>query len=231
MFSEYKFKTELHAHTSPVSRCSQIPADEMADIYSGLGYTGLCITNHFDPAALEWNKNEFIEYYINDFMTVKARGEQLGLSVIMGVELRFTENMNDYLIFGVDENDLEEIYNSLEYGIVKFYKGFSNERRVILQAHPFRDNMELAPVASIDGIETFNVHPGQNSRVAFAAKYAREHNMLVSCGTDFHHPGHEGLAGILTKAQAKNSFELAAILKSRDYLLSVGSNTILPYER
>lgn len=231
MFSEYKYKTELHAHTSPVSRCSQIPAEDMAEIYSKLGYTGLCITNHFDPTALDRNKNDFIEYYINDYNTVRTSGEKLGLSVIMGVELRFTENMNDYLIFGVDENDLDEIYSYLERGIVEFYKNFSNEKRVILQAHPFRDNMERAPVDSIDGIETFNVHPGHNSRVAVAAKYAREHDMLVTCGTDFHHPGHEGLAGILTKNQPKDSFELAAALKSRDYLMSVGSNIIIPYER
>lgn len=229
MFTEYKFKTETHAHTSPVSRCSQIPAADMANIYSSLGYTGMCITNHFDPSALDWSKNDFIEYYLNDFKTVQACGCKLGLTVILGVELRFTENINDYLIFGIDENDLEEIYDCIDYGIVKFYKSFSNKKRIVLQAHPFRDGVTLAPTASLDGIETFNMHPGQNSRVALAAKYAREHDMLVSCGTDFHHPGHEGLAGILTKFQPKDSFELADILKSRDYLLTVGSNTILPY--
>ena len=33
----------------------------------------------------------------------KARGDELGLDVILGAELRFPENDNDYLVYGIDE--------------------------------------------------------------------------------------------------------------------------------
>lgn len=229
MLSQYKFKTELHAHTSPVSRCSQIPAADMAGIYHSLGYHSLAITNHFDPSALEMNKNEFVEYYVNDYNIVKAEGERLGLNVILGAEVRFCENNNDYLVYGIAPEDLFSIYDYIAHGIEAFYKGFKNDRNVILQAHPFRDGMSLAPVGSVDGIEAFNMHPGHNSRVAVAAKYARGLDMLIVGGTDYHHPGHEGLTAMRSKAIIKDSFELAAVIKSRAYLLDIGGCIVLPY--
>ena len=230
MLEHYRFKTEMHAHTSPASSCSEIPADKMAEIYKNLGYDSLCITNHFTPAkALALGKNAFIDGFMKDFNTVFENGKKLGLNVIFGVELRFCENENDYLVFGVGEGDLEVMFGYLERGIAEFYRDFSREDNLILQAHPFRDGMSRAPIGSIDGVEAFNVHPGHNSRVSVTAKYAAEHDYLVSCGTDFHHPGHEGQIALRTTEEVKNSYDLARIIKSRDYLFSTGNCLILPY--
>lgn len=225
------FKTELHAHTSPASSCSEIPAAKMAAIYKKLGYDSLCITNHFTPdKALSMGKNAFIDAYMADFNTVKAEGDRLGISVVMGVELRFTENINDYLVYGVDEGDLDFMFGYLDRGISEFYRDFRKEDNLILQAHPFRDNMSRAPVDSVDGVEVFNMHPGHNSRVSFAAKYAAEHNYLVGCGTDFHHPGHEGQIALLSKTKITSSRDIAHIIKSRDYFFGTGDFVISPYQ-
>lgn len=230
MLEKYRFKTEMHAHTSPASGCSEIPADKMAKIYSGLGYDSLCITNHLTPAkALSMGKNAFIDGYMRDFNTVFENGKELGLNVIFGVELRFCENENDYLVFGIDEGALEVMFDYLDRGIVEFYRDFSREDNLILQAHPFRDGMVRAPEGSIDGIEVFNMHPGHNSRVSVAAKYAAEHDYVISCGTDFHHPGHEGQIALCSAEQIKTSRDAARIIKSRDYIFSVGDCLILPY--
>lgn len=231
MLSNYKFKTELHAHTSPVSGCSEIPAARIAEIYKNLGYDSIAITNHFIRFDSDKSKNDFLEYYINDFKIVEKCGKELGINVILGVEIRFTENVNDYLIYGVDENDLEEMYELIPYGIENFYKVFKNDKRVIIQAHPFRDVCSRAPANSIDGIESYNCHPSHNSRIAVSAKYAEENKYLVTCGTDFHHPGHEGLTGLLSENCIRDSFELAEVLKSRRYLFDIASSIVLPYGR
>lgn len=231
MINKYKFKTELHAHTSPVSKCSQIPASDMAGIYKNLGYDSIAITNHFIRFDMDMNKNDFLEYYINDYKTVKECGKQIDLGVILGCEIRFTENLNDYLVFGIDENDLEEMYELIPHGIENFYKKFKNEKRVIIQAHPYRDCCTIAPNGSIDGVESYNVHPGHNSRIAVTSKYANENNMIVTCGTDFHHPGHEGLAAILTENRINDSFEAAEVLKSKGYLFEIGTSIVFPYGR
>ena len=82
--------------------------------------------------------------------------------------------------------------------------------------------------ALLDGVESFNVHPGHNSRVAVAAKYAHEHHLIETCGTDYHHPGHQGLGLTLTKTLPSDTFELAALLHSGDFLFEIGGDVVIP---
>ena len=48
--------------------------------------------------------------------------QKQGINVILGAEIRFTENVNDYLIYGIDEDELITIYDMLDLGIKEFYK-------------------------------------------------------------------------------------------------------------
>ena len=41
------YKYELHVHTSEVSRCAECSAAGQVEVYRSLGYTGICITDHF----------------------------------------------------------------------------------------------------------------------------------------------------------------------------------------
>jgi len=148
--------------------------------------------------------------------------------VILGAEIRFTENINDYLIYGITPEDLTDIYELLYHGIDNFYKVYKNDRNVIIQAHPFRDHMEKVDVKSLDGIEVFNMHPHHNSRIGFAAQYAKVNNMIATCGSDFHHVGHEGMCGILTENALMNSFDIADILKSKNYCMYISDFLIGP---
>lgn len=229
---KYTFKTELHAHTKPASGCSEIYPEELVENYARLGYSGVVISNHFYSGMRYYgDKEKCLNAYLADFDKAVQMGNELGIHVILGCEIRFAENINDYLLFGIDREFLKEAYAYLDKDLAVFAKDFRREGRVLLQAHPFRSGMALADPNSIDGIETFNVHPGHNSRIAVAARYAREHNFIVSAGTDYHHHGHEGLAGILTKTELKTSQDIAQVLRSRDYLLDVGGNIVLPYTK
>lgn len=63
-----------------------------------------------------------------------------------------------------------------------------------------------------------------------AALYAKENNKtLVTAGSDLHYPdkGHSGTSAMRTTVLPKDSFELAQIMKSGDYLLEIGNNIIL----
>ncbi|MBO5845647.1 MAG: PHP domain-containing protein [Clostridia bacterium] len=226
---EYGNKTEIHAHTSPVSRCSQISPEDMVRNYLSVGCNAVAITNHLDPNWIEGDPQELAEKYLSDYYATREWGEKLGLSVILGVEIRFTENHNDYLVYGVEPSDIERMIGYLDKGIVKFYREFKTERNLILQAHPFRKNMELAPLDSIDGIESFNCHPGHNSAIGVAARYARDNKLIVSGGTDYHHEGHHGICVMRTKQAIKDSFDLADALRSRDYLFDISGSVVYPY--
>lgn len=226
---KYQYKTELHLHTSPASSCSEIPPELAVELYAKLGYHSIVICNHFfDGMRFRDDKKQCIEAYLADYDLAVEAGKKYGMNVILGCEIRFTENMNDYLLFGIDRDFLEVAYESLDMGIEEFSKQFRGDGHLLIQAHPFRDRMiEVAP-EYLDGIETFNMHVNHNSRVAFASKYAKKHGLIPTAGTDFHHLGHEGLAALLTETEIKTSQDIVDVLRSRDYIFEIGGSILLP---
>ncbi len=216
------YKTELHTHTTPVSRCSDISPKQLVEIYKRHGYDSVVLTNHFTSALEGETVEEKVNRYLDDYYQCLEEGTKVGLNVVLGAEIKFTENKNEYLIYGINPDDLVDIYNRLTYGIDQFYREYKNAQNIIIQAHPFRDGMELVNPKSLDGVEVFNVHPHHNSRNGLAAKFANENGLIATCGNDFHHLGHECLCGILTEKPLKNSFDVAEVLKNREFIMSVG---------
>lgn len=226
----YPYKTELHAHTKPCSPCGDIPPREVVKNYASLGCHSVVITNHITPSLfLGETASRCAESYLADYYEAKEEGDRIGVSVILGAELRFTENNNDYLIYGISPEEIERLIELIPVGIREFYRQFKNERNLIIQAHPFRKGCEPAPADSVDGIEAFNLHPGHNSRVAMAAQYAAEQNLLLTGGTDYHHENHQGMCILRTPTLLQDSYELADAIRSQDLLLDVWGNLILPY--
>ena len=232
LIKEYPFRTELHAHSFPASGCSEVSPEQLVKTYVELGYNSLVLTNHFiyNYRRLENFEENGIELWYDDYEKTKAYGDEYGLNVILGVEIRFTESINDYLIYGINKQMLREIYGYLPFGVENFRKKYKMLDSVFIQAHPFRDNCNPISPELLDGIETLNLHQGHNSRIAIATEYAKENNLsIVSAGTDFHHLGikHEGAAALRSKEEVTDSFQLAKILKSEDYLLEIGGNAIV----
>ena len=228
--SAYRYRIELHAHTSPCSGCSEIPPKEMIRLMAEQHYDAVVITNHFFDGGYYMKSDDPVGTYLEDFTAAKEEGEKKGIRVLLGAEFRFTENINDYLVYGVDEAFLRETVTKFDMGIEAFYKNYHCESLLILQAHPFRDGMTPVPPEYLDGVETMNLHPGHNSRVTVAARYAKEKNFpVVTIGTDLHHWGHEGGTALRTKVLPENEGQLVEILRSRDYLFEVGGCPMLPF--
>lgn len=227
----YPYRIEMHAHTHIISPCSQISPEEMAETYSKKGYDAVVITNHFISELLQGDsKEEKLDIYISGYEQTKKAAEKFGLKVYFGAELRFTENCNDYLLYGVDKEILSVCYDYLDKGLAAFRNEIKLPHSVLVQAHPFRNGMELMNPALLDGIESFNMHPGHNSRVGIAARYLKENNLpIMTIGSDFHHKdmGHEAVSALRTKTLPNDSFELAKILRSGDYIFEIGENSIV----
>lgn len=228
--SQYKYKIELHAHTAPVSPCSELPPREFIARLKEQGYDAVVVTNHFFPGGPFMKTDDPVGTYLADFEAAKAEGEAAGVTVLLGAEFRFEENSNDYLVFGVDEAFLRETVVRLDLTFREFYEIYHAENRLICQAHPFRNGIVAMDGAHMDGIEAFNMHPGHNSRITVSARYADEQNIpILTIGTDLHHRGHEGSAALRAKVLPKNNDELVALLRSRDYLFEIGGRPLLPY--
>ena len=218
----YKFKTELHCHSLPVSLCSKVYAPELAALYKKRGADTIVLTNHFTPVHAEGiSKDEMVSNHIKAYRDLKKEAEKLGMNAIFGMELRFIQNINDYLVFGIDEDDTNTIYDYMQRSIEEFYAEFKNEKNCIIQAHPFRNNMTLVSPDVLDGIEVFNMHPEANSRIAVAARYAKENNLLITGGTDFHFPDNVGCCLTCTGERLETSFDVAKIIKEQDFVLDM----------
>lgn len=225
--SIYPFRIELHAHTNPVSGCSEIPPEELVRIYSEKGIHGIVITNHMIPSLVNKEKEEAISWYLSDYERAKKAAAKYGISVFLGAELRFSENINDYLLYGADTEILKTCYDNLDATVTDFRQQVSLPNSVFLQAHPFRDGMVLCDPDLLDGMECFNLHPNHNSRVGIATRYAYQQGLTIkTAGTDFHHPKHEALALLRTRQMPRDSFQIADILKSGDYIFELGDGSL-----
>lgn len=224
ILSKYKYTTELHAHSYPISACGDFSPAEVVGFYKEVGTTSLVLTNHLNPLWIDGSAEE----YLADYYGAKdAAGDEL--NVILGVEIRFPQNNNDYLVYGVCEDDLKHFISLIPYGIENFYKEVKNDRNIILQAHPFRKGMELAPLSSVDGIESINMHPSHHAKPSIAFKYAKENGLLVSGGSDFHHKGHHALCLMRTQKEMKSSYDVAEALKSKEAIFDCSGHIIIPY--
>ena len=111
--TQYPYRIELHAHSNPVSGCSEIPPGDLVRIYRKKGFHGLVITNHFIPSLLSMSEDKAIDWYLADYEKAVSAAEGSGIRVYVGTEIRFSENINDYLLYGVDRDILKNCYRSL----------------------------------------------------------------------------------------------------------------------
>ena len=228
ILTDYPYTAELHAHTNPASFCGDFPANEVVDFYRAAGVKTLAITNHFNSDLTIGNLKENIKIYLEDYHLAKESAKN-DINVVLGIEIRFDGSNNDYLVFGIDEDSLPFYAELTPYGIENFYKQAKNERNVIIQAHPFRNGVTRAPINSIDGVEAYNLHPNHNQRNALAVKHAKSNNLLVTGGSDFHHVTHHALCLMRTKAELKDSFDVAEAIKSKDVVFDASGSIIIPY--
>jgi len=139
--------------------------------------------------------------------------------ILMGLEFKFRENGNDYLVFGFTREYIESLDFEIFIGLKDFAEVVRKDGIFIAQAHPFRFGMTLMKPNLLDGIEVFNGHFYHNSHNFLAEAYADSHNMIKTSGTDHHDPEHTPNGGILTDVEIKTETQLIEILKSGKYEL------------
>lgn len=218
------YKTELHAHTSEVSRCAQICGEELVNLYEKAGYSTVVITDHMSkrtfPVVKKWKWNEYVNDYLIGYNAAK-KAAQGRLNIILGMEISFYENDNDYLVYGVDEKFLRRHPNMLEMGIRKFSDIAKRSGLIVVQAHPFRDHMTVIKPGIVEGIEVFNAHPGHDSRNDIARMWAEKYGYKIkTSGSDFHEIHHGARGGIITDFEIKDNETLFRALRGERKLIT-----------
>ena len=114
------FKTELHCHSKDISECARVSTEEIINKYCEAGYTTLVLSNHFSSGTMRfvgadtWDK--WIDSFVEGYNKLKRDAEGK-LNILLGLELRFNENCNDYLVYGASEEFLRSIPNASRVGV------------------------------------------------------------------------------------------------------------------
>lgn len=216
------FKTELHIHTSPVSKCARTSPEDMVEDFIENGYSTIVITNHFSPTLTDiilkkqTTHEQTVEFFLSDYERAKkaANGR---LNVLLGMEYRNRHNLNDYLVYGIDEEFLYQAKGCLEMDIKEASALFHEKGALIYQAHPFRDTMTVTSPKYLDGIEGGNFCTTHDSRNDIAMVWAEKFNMNTVYGSDYHSKAYMRGAGILTDFEIKDNNRLLEVLRTMNF--------------
>lgn len=218
----------MHTHTRENDICVSMTADEIVRAYKGAGYDGMVITNHFFGLSLEWYKDELegcghkgiIDYYLRGFRAAKKTGDEIGVKILMGIELRFDGTINDYLVYGIDEDFLYDspLLNTLT--LDSFLK-ILPESAIVYQAHPFRNDMTVTDPSKLYGVEVYNGGTSDD-RNRFAEIWADEHGLCKISGSDFHGINHLAKGGVILEREIGDIHDLVKELKAQRYTLIKG---------
>ncbi len=183
---------ELHFHTAQSSHCGKVSAEEGVKQYRENGYSGIVVTDHLSkkerggPEGQEWN--QVCDRFLEGYYAAKRAVEGMDFRVFLGMEIRFPHDENDFLAYGFTEEFLrghpwiymEELSDLMEYA--------KKEQLYIAQAHPFRSKCSLAAPDYLHGIEVYNGNPRHQSHNDLAFQAAKEHQLGMIAGSDFHQP-------------------------------------------
>ena len=218
------FLYDPHTHTSETSRCGHLPAAEVVDRYVKQGFTGLVVTDHRHPEYLsridtQHNWDAVMDHYLSGYRASKKRGDEVGFDVILGAELRFPENDNDYLVYGIDEQWLRSNPYMCCMSAVEFFAKF-HDQVLIIHAHPYRDGNKEVFESAVHGSEIINGNPRHENGNELALDLCRRHpGFFRLAGSDTHQAGDEGQAGIILPERVKDSFAYKKMIETMNFKL------------
>lgn len=213
------FKLETHCHTSEVSVCGKVSACDIVDAYIEAGYSGIVITDHFNRATFlnkpELKTREIADYFLSGYRVAReaAKGR---IDVLLGMELTFYENDNDYLVYGVTEKFIKKNPNIMDMGIERFSKLAHDNGMIIFQAHPFRNHMCVINPSLLDGYEVFNANARHDSRNDIAQMWAQKYGKAIISGSDYHRLEDVARGGIMTEERIVDNTMLKSVLMGND---------------
>lgn len=208
-------KIDPHVHSSGASLCSKITFDQIIENKKALGYGGAVLTNHCQSWYFEPNKkDEWCENFINEWLNAEKYARERGFKLFFGVEVTVSEPLSsDWLLYGATPEFL--IKSPCLYQLSqKQLFDLCNENGIFLvQAHPFRFSPVPAAAEHMHGVE-INCTPRDYEQKQKVIDFAREHNLLITCGTDYHFAENKALGGVVVPDDINNACEFANYLKN-----------------
>ena len=108
---------DLHAHSSGISVCCQIDAREGLLRAKAAGLDGMVLTNHYTKDYVkDGDALAFARRYVDEYYAAKEAADELGVTLLFGVELTMEKHPNVHLlIYGVDDSFVYEHADMYDY--------------------------------------------------------------------------------------------------------------------
>ncbi len=220
------YRVDTHVHTSEVSPCGRLSADETVEGYLKAGYHAICISDHFNRGILKHYEGDWrqrVERWLQGYRAAKAAGDRQGLNVLLAAEVKLDEarpdSQNEYLLYGLTEGFLLEQEELFALPFRDFVGRAHQNGVLVVQAHPFRPNMTIDEPSMLDGVEAFNGNPRHNSRNGEALAFAYDHRLRPLSGSDCHQAEDLGRGGILVEKPVVTSRQLRDLIAANEYRL------------
>ncbi len=218
------YKYDLHIHTAECDKYAWVGGAEIVRRYKDTGYDGLVITDHYESRMLDWFKDEIgtndkekiINRYLRGYYSARNEAEKIGFTVLCGAEVRFEGNINDYLIYGLEEQDFYSLPLLNKLQNIEELSAVLPQNAIIVQAHPFRNGMTVCSSNNIFGIEGYNGCT-EKFRNEMAKMFASHYKKAITSGSDFHEISKLAKGGIETHEKINSPIDLVNTLKSGDY--------------
>lgn len=220
-----KYKYELHCHTAETSSCAAAKAKDTVEFYKSIGYSGTVITDHYSFSTFgtesSFKKQVDVDKFLDGYHTALEAADD-DFTVLLGMEIRFFGTVNDYLVYGIDEDFIRKNGNMLFKGLRKFHELVHESGAVIVQAHPYRPYIRRADPKYLDGCEIFNAKDRNKDFNQKAQEWAKKENFkILTGGADYHRESQrENASGIITDEKIETNADLLKILRSGNYKIN-----------
>ncbi len=227
---EKLLKIDPHVHSSKISTCSHVTVEEIIDEKQKRGYDGAVLTNHcqswyYPPAEHKY----YIERVIEEFQRGKAYADKKNFRLFLGLEVTL-ENPRyaDWLLYGVSEEFLRATPCLYQLTQRELFALCEEWGVVLIQAHPFRARQMPGEPEFMHGVEINCSHSDLENTKSVQA-FAALHDLLVTCGTDYHFPQNTYFGGILLPEYCHTAQDIAKHIREAGYVDVIMEGEITRY--
>lgn len=219
-------RIDMHTHCRPVSGCARHDAEFLPEFFKNKGYDAIVLVNHYHRwhcSNLSKDVKEQAKRFLETFYTCKRKGDEVGLKVIFGAELKLSDEVNhpEFLLYGLSEQDFLDTYplfNEMQETVFKFCE---EKNIVMVQAHPFRveQGYDLADLDLMHGLEIYNSHNKFDPQFERITAIAEENNLIKTAGSDFHEAETHIASGMIIPDEINDQFMLRDYLKRKECIV------------
>lgn len=193
------------------------------------GYAGIIVTDHFFtgntsiPGWLAWEDR--VNLFCKGYENAKKAAEPFNFHVFFGLEYAF--DGTEFLTYGLDKTFLLSNPDMLSWTPQEYCYRVRKSGGFISHAHPFREASYIPAIrlcpSLVDAVEVYNARNIRHEYNDRALKYAQEHSLFQTAGTDTHHINDITGAGMEFYQELTDISDFIAAVKSGEFVICKGT--------